>query len=92
MTSTSALARARTDQLWGLLVVGLAIQVASFVVAFEAVPRTEIHVEGAEDKGDRTVMLLGILGFGLGGVLSLTAVVAFGVMLGIRASRAADQP
>lgn len=30
-------------------------------------------------------MLMGILGFGLGGVLSLIAVVAFGVFLGMRA-------
>ncbi len=30
-------------------------------------------------------MLVGVLGFGLGGVLSLIAVVGFGVLLGMRA-------
>jgi hypothetical protein len=37
------------------------------------------------EKGDRVVMLAALLGFGLGSVLSLIAVIAFGVMLGIRA-------
>jgi hypothetical protein len=68
-----------------LLAGGLTLQVAGLLIAWYAVPRTTISLEGPEEVGDRTVMLLGVLAFGLGGVLSLIAVVAFGVLLGMRA-------
>lgn len=48
-------------------------------------PRTELEPTGLVETGDRTLVLIGILGFGLGGVLSLIAVIAFGVLLGTRA-------
>ena len=40
---------------------------------------------GGLEGGDRVVMLIALLGFGLGSVLSLTAVIAYGVLFGIRA-------
>lgn len=71
--------------MWILLALGLAFQVTGCITAFMQAPRTELRSTGAFEEGDRTLMLMGILGFGLGGVLSLTAVVGFGVLLGMRA-------
>ncbi|RHW23310.1 hypothetical protein D0Z08_30270 [Nocardioides immobilis] len=69
----------------GLLVVGLALQVAGCITAYVQAPRTELGPRGVVEEGDRTVTLIAVLGFGLGGAMSLTAVVAFGVLLGLRA-------
>lgn len=74
-----------TNRIVGLLVVGLALQVAGCITTIMAAPRTEYDATGVVEKGDRGVMLAGILGFGLGGVLSLIAVIALGVLLGLRA-------
>lgn len=74
-----------TDKLWWMLLGGLFLQVAGFSTAIQQAPRTELTVEGVVEKGDRTVVLFALLGFGLGGVLSLIAVIAFGVLLGMRA-------
>ena len=68
-----------------LLAVGLALQVAGCITVFEQIPRTQIEPLGPVEVGHRGAVLVGVLGFGLGGVLSLTAVVAFGVLLGLRA-------
>lgn len=65
--------------------VGLALQVAGCITTVLAAPRTDLEVTGPEEKGDLAVMLVGILGFGLGGVLSLIAVIALGVLLGMQA-------
>ena len=70
--------------MWLMLILGLALQVMGCITAFAQVPRTEIEPTGPVEKGDRTLMLVGVLGFGLGGVLSLIAVIAFGVLLGLR--------
>lgn len=40
---------------------------------------------GAVETGSEGLMVVGILGFGLGGVLSSIAVIGFGVLLGMRA-------
>ncbi|NYJ00638.1 hypothetical protein HNR19_001336 [Nocardioides thalensis] len=74
-----------TNRIIGLLVAGLAIQVVCCIVAVLAAPRTDYEATGPVESGDQTVMLVGILGFGLGGVLSLIAVIALGVMLGMQA-------
>ena len=71
--------------MWRMLVLGLALQITGFITAVEQVPRTELVLPGPVEYGDRTLMLVGVLTFGLGGVLSLIAVVAFGVLLGMRA-------
>jgi hypothetical protein len=73
------------DKMWGLLVLGLALQVAGCVTAVVQAPDTELGTAGPVETGDRTLMLMGVLTFGLGGVLSLIAVIAFGVLLGMRA-------
>ena len=85
MTTSPLIGRATTGLMARLLAGGLTLQVAGLLIAWYAVPRTTISLEGPEEVGDRTVMLLGVLAFGLGGVLSLIAVVAFGVLLGMRA-------
>ncbi len=72
--------------MWGMLVLGLALQVTGCITAFVQTPRTVLGSNGLPvETGDRTLMLLGVLTLGLGGVLSLVAVIAFGVMLGMRA-------
>lgn len=71
--------------MWLMLVLGLALQVTGCITTIEQAPRTELGLSGPVEKGDRTLMLVGILGFGLGGVLSLIAVIGFGVLLGMRA-------
>ena len=65
---------------------GLFLQVICCVIAVFAVP--ELTGGGGLEGGDRTVMLLALLGFGLGSVFSLTAVIAYGVLLGVRAHHA----
>jgi hypothetical protein len=85
MTSGSTSERPTTDVMRGLLVVGLALQVAACITVVLQFPRTRLEPGEVVEAGDRTLMLVGILGFGLGGVMSLTAVVAFGVLLGMRA-------
>ena len=85
MTSSPIIGRATTGLMGRMLAGGLALQVAGLLIAWYAVPHTRLSVDGPEDVGDRTVMLIGVLTFGLGGVLSLIAVVAFGVLLGLRA-------
>jgi hypothetical protein len=69
-----------------MLILGLALQVAGCITAVVQAPRTELEATGPAELGDRTLMLVGLLTFGLGGVLSLIAVIAFGVLLGMRAS------
>ena len=71
--------------MWGMLVLGLALQVTGSITTVVQAPRTELETTGPVETGDRTLMLIGILTFGLGGVLSLIAVIAFGVLLGMRA-------
>jgi hypothetical protein len=71
--------------MWVLLVFGLTLQVAGCVITVNQVPHTELGPDGLVEEGDRTLMLVGLLGFGLGGVMSLIAVIAFGVLLGMRA-------
>ncbi len=71
--------------MWGMLVLGLAFQIAGCITTVVQAPRTELGAAGPVETGDRTLMLVGILTFGLGGVLSLVSVVAFGVLLGMRA-------
>jgi len=66
-----------------MLIVGLTVQVIGVVVAVLAVP--ELTSGGGLEGGDRVVMLFALLGFGLGSVLSLTAVIAYGVLLGMQA-------
>ena len=73
------------NQLSGLLVVGLALQVIGFLVAALNVPHLALTPEDLIVRGDRGVMLVGLLLFGLGGAMSLVAVVGFGVLLGLRA-------
>ena len=68
-----------------LLIGGLIVQVIGFSIAVMVAPHTEVTVEGVVDEGDRMVMLMALLGFGLGSVFSLIAVIGFGVMLGMRA-------
>lgn len=68
-----------------MLVLGLALQVTGCITAVVQAPRTELEAARPVELGDRTLMLLGVLTFGLGGVLSLIAVVAFGVLIGMRA-------
>lgn len=85
MTTSPIIGRATTGLMGRMLAGGLVLQVAGLLVAWYAVPRATISVDGPDEVGDRTVMLLGVLMFGLGGVLSLIAVVAFGVLLGLRA-------
>jgi hypothetical protein len=86
VTATSIRRGPGTELMWGMLVLGLALQVASCITAVVQAPRTELKATGPVELGDRTLMLVGVLTFGLGGVLSLIAVVAFGVLLGMRAS------
>ncbi|KAA1426359.1 hypothetical protein [Nocardioides antri] len=74
-----------TDVMYGLLVIGLTLQVAGCITAVEQAPRTELGQGGLLETGDQAWMLAGILAFGLGGVMSLIAVIAFGVLLGMRA-------
>lgn len=69
------------------MALGLALQVAGCVIAILQAPHDELTPMGVVEEGNQTVMLIGILGFGLGGVMSLIAVVAFGVLLGMRAHR-----
>ncbi len=71
--------------MWLMLMLGLALQVTGCISAVAQSPRTEIGPTGPVEKGDRTLMVVGVLGFGLGGVLSLIAVIGFGVLLGMRA-------
>ena len=71
--------------MWGMLVLGLTLQVTGCITAVLQAPRTELEATGPVELGDRTLMLVGLLTFGLEGVLSLIAVVAFGVLLGMRA-------
>ena len=66
-----------------LLLGGLCVQVVSCIVAVYAVP--DLTDVGGLEGGDRLVMLVALLGFGLGSVFSLTAVIAYGVLLGMRA-------
>lgn len=73
------------DVMWVLLALGLAFQVTGCITTVTQAPRIERGSTGSIEEGDRTLMLVGILGFGLGGVLSLTAVIGFGVLLGMRA-------
>jgi hypothetical protein len=82
--STTRRASAK-ELMWGMLVLGLALQVAGCITAVLQSPRTELEATGPVELGDRTLMLIGVLTFGLGGVLSLTAVVACGALLGMRA-------
>ena len=70
---------------WGMLAIGLTLQVVGCISAVVQVPRTELGASGPVETGDRVLMLAGLLTFGLGGVLSLVSVVAFGVLLGMRA-------
>jgi len=85
VTSTPIPAGSTTSTLWRLLVLGLALQVVCCITAVVQGPRTVHEPTGSVERGDRTLMLVGILGFGLGGVLSLIAVIGFGVLLGMRA-------
>jgi hypothetical protein len=71
------------DSMRLMLLGGLILQVISLVVAVLAVPG--LTDGGGLEGGDRVVMLIALLGFGLGSVLSLTAVIAYGVLLGMRA-------
>ena len=73
------------DKLAYLLIGGLIVQVIGFSIAVMVAPHTEVTVEGVVDEGDRMVVLMALLGFGLGSVFSLIAVIGFGVMLGMRA-------
>lgn len=82
VTVTSIRQGAARELMWGMLASGLALQVAGCITAVVQVPRTELEATGPVEMGDRTLMLVT---FGLGGVLSLTAVVAFGVLLGMLA-------
>lgn len=58
-----------------MLVLGLALQVTGSITAVAQVSRTEFEPPGPVEEGDRTLRLVGILGFGLGGVLSLITVI-----------------
>jgi hypothetical protein len=62
---------------------GLTLQVSGLVLAMAAVPG--LTERGGLEGGDRVAMLIALLGFGLGSVFSLIAVIAYGVMLGMRA-------
>jgi hypothetical protein len=79
-----------TQLLGGLLAVGLGLQVLGFLVAALNVPHLEVTPAGLIAEGDRGVLVLGLLVFGLGGAMSLVGVVGFGVLLGLRA-RAEDR-
>jgi hypothetical protein len=85
VATTSIRQRSATDMMWGMLVLGLALQVTGCITTFVQAPRTERRTTGPVETGDQTLTLVGILTFGLGGVLSLIAVIAFGVLLGMRA-------
>ena len=74
-----------TETLWFMLVVGLVLQVIGFSLGVLQAPRTEVTDVGVVQEGDRGLMLAALLGFGLGSVLSLIAVIGFGVLLGMRA-------
>lgn len=80
MSTTPLTGRAAADRLGVLLVLGLVVQVAGCVAGYlQLVGRDPV------DDVDRGVLLASILAFGLGGVLSLIAVVGIGVLLGLRA-------
>jgi hypothetical protein len=85
VSATSIFRGPATELMWGMLVLGLVLQVTGCITAVVQAPRTELEASGPVELGDRTLMLAGVLTFGLGGVLSLVAVVAFGVLLGMRA-------
>lgn len=72
-------------RLWVLLCGGLAVQVLGCITAFANLPTLELGPSGPVVLGDPTRVLIGVLGLGLGGVASLTAVIGFGVLLGSRA-------
>jgi hypothetical protein len=71
------------DSMRFMLLVGLILQVIGCGIAVFAVP--ELTDAGGLEGGDRALMLIALLAFGLGGVLSLVSVVAYGVLLGMRA-------
>jgi hypothetical protein len=86
VATTSIRRGSATGVMWSLLIFGLALQVTGCITTFLQAPRTVLGPNGLPvETGDRTLMLMGILTFGLGGVLSLIAVIAFGVLLGLRA-------
>jgi hypothetical protein len=85
MSEQAVASLSTTDRLWWMLIGGLAVQVIGFSTAVMQAPRTEVTATGVVEEGDRLTMLVALLGFGLGSVFSLTAVIGFGVMLGIRA-------
>ena len=72
-------------RLWVLLCAGLGVQVLGCIMAFANLPTMQLGPSGPVILGDLTRMLIGILGLGLGGVASLTAVIGFGVSLGLTA-------
>lgn len=92
MTSPVMGERPAKDVMWGLLGLGLTLQVAGFLTAALQLPDTDLTMRGPVETGSETAVVLGLLAFGLGGVLSLVAVVAFGVMLGMRAHRQDGRP
>ena len=67
-----------------LLGIGLTLQVIGFFIAVLQVPRYDFSVM-MEHRGSLAGLAVGLLVFGLGGVLSLIGVVGFGVLLGLRA-------
>jgi di/tricarboxylate transporter len=76
--------------MWGMLALGLALQVVGCITAVVQAPRTELSATGPVEVGDRTLMLVGVLTFGLGGVLSLTAVVALAYSSACERTRRSD--
>ena len=80
MTSLPLADRTVTDRLGMLLALGLLLQVVGCVVTYYQLVQTD-----PVDDTDRGLVLAGILGFGLGGVLSLIGVIGIGVLLGLRA-------
>ena len=80
MSTTPLTGRAAADRLGVLLTLGLLLQVTGCVVGYLQLVGTD-----RVDDEDRGVLLASILAFGLGGVLSLIAVVGIGVLLGLRA-------
>ncbi|WP_375003681.1 hypothetical protein [Aeromicrobium sp. CTD01-1L150] len=86
MTSADLPWKQPLSWLWSMLVGGLAVQVVGCIIAFANLPRTKLDPTGPiQTAGDPTLILAGVLGLGLGGVLSLIAVIGFGVLLGLRA-------
>lgn len=71
--------------------IGLALQVVGFLTTGLGAPRFEVVRDDLVIHGNRDMMLVGLLVFGLGGAMSLVAVVGFGVLLGLRA-RAEERP